>query len=256
MYTMKNSPEGHHDPDDVVRVRSSDSLMSRIQAGPGLDPGRVSMVPSLHARLCLGQFLFEAFGFVVSHEAIDEGSELAIHDFGELVDGQADAVIGDAVLRIIVRANFLGAVTGFDLAAALGADGGLLLFEFHFVETRAQDAHGLGAIFDLRFFVLLRDDQAAGNVRDAHGGVGGVDGLAAGAGRAEGVDAQILGFDLDVDFVGFGKNGDGGGGSVNAALGFRGGHALHAMHAAFVFQLGIDFVALDGGDDFLHAAHG
>ena len=36
-------------------------------------------------------------------------------------------------------------------------------------------------------------------------------------------------------------------------LRFRGGHALHAMDAAFVFQLGIDFVALNGGDDFFHA---
>jgi hypothetical protein len=41
-------------------------------------------------------------------------------------------------------------------------------------------------------------------VRDAHGGVGRVDGLAAGAGRTERVDAQVLGFDLDVDFVCFG----------------------------------------------------
>ena len=34
-----------------------------------------------------------------------------------------------------------------------------------------------------------------------------------------------------------GKNRDGRGGSVDAALRFRRGHALHAMHAAFVAKL-------------------
>ena len=54
-------------------------------------------------------------------------------------------------------------------------------------------------------------------VGDAHRGVGRVDALAAGAARAERVDAQILGLDLDVDFLGLGQHGDGGGRGVDAA---------------------------------------
>src|ERR1700722_1860606 len=111
-------------------------------------------------------------------------------------------MVGYTILRIVVGADFFGAVAGLDLPAALGGQGGLLLFHFHFVEAGAEDAHGLGAIFNLRFFVLLGDDQAAGNVGDAHGGISGVDGLAAGTGGAESVDAQVLGFDFDVDVVG------------------------------------------------------
>src|SRR5713101_974943 len=111
---------------------------------------------------------------------------------------QADAVIGDAVLREIVGADFLGGVAGFDLTAALGGKRGLALFLLLFVEARAKNADGFRAILDLRFFVLLRNDETAGNVRNAYGGIGGVDGLAAGAGRAEGVNAQIFGFDLDI----------------------------------------------------------
>src|SRR6266853_2419516 len=149
---------------------------------------------------------------------------------------QADAVIGDAVLREIVSADFFGAVAGFALTAALGGEGGLALLLFLLVEAGAKNAHGFGAIFDLRFLVLLGNDQAAGDVRDAHGGIRSVDGLAARAGRAERVDAQIFGFDFDVNFVGFGENRVGGGGRVDAALRFRGGHALNAVHAAFVFQ--------------------
>ena len=64
----------------------------------------------------------------MTHQAIHERSELAVHHFGELVDGQADAVVGDAVLGIILCPNFFRAIAGFDLATAFGGDGGLLLF--------------------------------------------------------------------------------------------------------------------------------
>src|SRR4029077_16241176 len=79
---------------------------------------------------------------------------------------------------------------------------------------------------------------------------------AAGTGGAEGVDAEILGFDFDVDVVGFREHGYRGGGSVNAALLLGGRDALHAMDAAFVFQFGINLIALDGGDDFFYSALG
>src|SRR5256885_13119287 len=142
------------------------------------------------------------------------------------MERQADAVIGYAVLREIVGADFFGAVAGFDLSTAFGGERGLALLLLLFVEARAKNTHGLRAILDLGFFVLLGNDQPAGNVRDADGGIGGVDGLAAGAGRTEGVDAQVLGFDLDVDIVGFGENRDSGGGSVDAALRFGCRNAL------------------------------
>ena len=58
-------------------------------------------------------------------------------------------MIGHTVLREIVGADFFGAVAGFDLAAALGNDGSLLLFLFHFIKTCAQNAHSFGAILDL-----------------------------------------------------------------------------------------------------------
>src|SRR5258708_259678 len=167
---------------------------------------------------------------------------------------EANAVIGHAILRVVVGADFFGAIAVLDLAAALGGDRRLLFFLLELVEAGAKNAHGLGAIFDLRFFILLRDDQAAGNVRDTHCGIGGVDGLAAGTGRTKGVDAQVFGFDFDVDFVGFREHRNGGRGGVNTALLFGGGNALDAVHTAFVFQLGIHFVALNRSDDFFDSA--
>src|SRR5260370_21167566 len=95
---------------------------------------------------------------------------------------QADAMVRDAVLREIISADFLGAVAGFDLTTALGGESGLAFLLFLFVEARAKNAHCFRAIFDLRFFVLLGNDESTGNVRDAHCGIRGVDGLTAGAG--------------------------------------------------------------------------
>src|SRR5437762_423600 len=204
--------------------------------------------------LCLSEFLLEALGLVVGTQGVHQRRELAVHDVGKLMQRQADAVIGHAILGKIVRADFFGAVAGFDLAAPLGHDGGLLLFLLHFIEARAKNAHGFGAIFNLRFLVLLRNDEPAGDMRDAYRRIRCVHGLAAGTGRAERINAQILGLNLDVDFVRFGKHGHGRRGSMDAALLLGGRNALDAVHAAFVFQLGVNLVALNRGDHFLHAA--
>ena len=40
-------------------------------------------------------------------ERLDDDVEVAVHDVGEVVDGQADAVVGDAVLREVVGADLL-----------------------------------------------------------------------------------------------------------------------------------------------------
>jgi len=48
------------------------------------------------------------------------------------------------------------------LTAAFGGERGLALLLLLFVQARAKNAHGFRAVFDLRFFVLLGDDEAAG----------------------------------------------------------------------------------------------
>jgi hypothetical protein len=73
----------------------------------------------------------------VAHQGVDERTELSFHHVRQLVERQADAVIRHAILREIVGTDFLGAVAGSDLAAALRADGGLLFFELLFVEAGA-----------------------------------------------------------------------------------------------------------------------
>ena len=167
------------------------------------------------------------------------------------MDGEADAVVGDTVLREVVGADFFAAIAAADHRFALFRESFLLLLHLDFIQTGAQDAHTFLAILDLGFFVLAADHCVGGNVGDAHGRVGCVDGLAARAGRAKRIDAQVFGFDLDVDILSFGQDGDRDRGSVHAALLLGSGYALHAMDTALVFQLRVDALAFDDGDDFL-----
>ena len=65
---------------------------------------------------------------------------------------------------------------------------------------------------------------------------------------------RIFGLEVKVHFLGFGHDGDRGGGGVDAALRFGGGHALHAVGPGLEFQAAVDLVAGNERDDFLVAA--
>ena len=124
----------------------------------------------------------------------------------------------------------------------------------HVVQAGAQHLHRLRAVLDLRLLVLLRDDQPGRHVRDAHRRVGRVHALAARTARAERIDPQILGVDLDVDLFGLGQDRDGGRRRVDPAARLGRRHALHAVDAALVLQAAVGVLAFDDRDDFLGAA--
>ena len=124
----------------------------------------------------------------------------------------------------------------------------------HVVELGLQQLHRLGLVLVLGLFGLLRHRDAGGQMGDAHRAFGLVDMLAARALGAIDVDAQILVVDHDVDVLGFGQHRHRGRRGVDAALGFGHRHALHAMHAAFEFQLGIGAAAVHFQDRVLDAA--
>src|ERR1700691_5896302 len=167
---------------------------------------------------------------------------------------EADAVIGDAILGKVVGADFFAAIAGADLLFSGLRELGVLFFHFHLVQARAQHAHALLAIFDLRLLVLATYHGVGGQVGDAHGGVSSVDRLAARPGRAEGINADVLGFDFDVDFFGLREHGHGNGRSVHTPLLLGFGHALHAVDARLPLELREDALALDDGNNFLVSA--
>ena len=112
----------------------------------------------------------------------------------------------------------------------------LLLLARAVEQPRAQDLQRLRLVLVLRLLVLAGDDEAGRQVRDAHGGVGGVDALPARARRAVDVDAQVLVRQIDLDVLGLGQHRDGDRRGVDAPLRLGRRHALHAVHAALELE--------------------
>ena len=99
-----------------------------------------------------------------------------------------------------VRADLAAPLDRLLLADALLLLGAPLVQRL-LIEPRAQDPHRHVAVAPLAALVLARHDDAGRQVRDAHGRVGHVDVLAAGAARAVRVDAQVLVGDVDLDVL-------------------------------------------------------
>src|SRR5690606_12693501 len=160
---------------------------------------------------------------------------------------QVDAVIGQAPLREVVGADALRAVARADLQAPSFRTLARGLLALHVVETGAQDLHGAGPVLVLRLFRRHHHD-AGRQVGDAHGRVGGVDVLAASTGRTHRVDADVFGFDLDVDLFRFRKHRDCCCGRMDATARLRLWHALDAVDARFELQVRENAFARHRGD--------
>ena len=70
--------------------------------------------------------LLQLFRLFAGSKGVDDLIEVAVQDLCKVVHRQADAVVGAAVLREIVGADLLAAVTGAHLPLPLGVDGVLL----------------------------------------------------------------------------------------------------------------------------------
>src|SRR5436853_3558948 len=191
---------------------------------------------------------------MLGDECVDQFVERgALEHLLELVQRQADAMIGDASLGEIVGADALRAVAGADLALALRGPRIRRFLPLLLVEPGAQDLHGEAAVLMLRLF--RRDDDEAGRqMRDADGRIRLVDVLAAGAAGAHRVDADVLGADVEVDILHLRQHRNGGGGGVNAPARLGGGDTLHAMDTRLVFEAGEHAPAGDRRYDLLVAA--
>jgi hypothetical protein len=146
-------------------------------------------------------------------------------------------VVGDPVLREVVRADPLAAVDRTDLGAA-GV--GRLLVRLLLRQRQQPGAQHPQAglpVLQLALLVLHRHDGAGRDVGDPDRRVGGVDALPAGPGRTVDVDAQVGRVDLDVDLLRLRQHEHAGRAGVDAPLRLRRRHPLHPVHTALVLEL-------------------
>src|SRR5437016_1043760 len=54
--------------------------------------------------------LFEFFCVEMGDKSVNDGLKLSVHYFAELVQGQADAMVGHAVLREVIGTDFFAAI--------------------------------------------------------------------------------------------------------------------------------------------------
>ena len=109
-------------------------------------------------------------------------------------------MVANPPLREIIGANALGAITTadlrFTLRRAFAVNAGALCFK----KPCAHDLHGAGAVFMLRFFILLADGDTTWQMRYTHRAFCGVDVLPASTTGAKDINAEVFFFNLDINF--------------------------------------------------------
>src|SRR3990172_335025 len=171
------------------------------------------------------------------------------------MEAEPDAVVGHAVLGVVVGPDLLAALGRADLLPALLRDGLSLLALGALQQVGAENAHRLLAVLELRPLILAGHDDARGEVLDAHSGLDLVDVLAAGAARAVGPDLEFIRAALDVHLFRLGQDGHRPGGSVDPPGRFCHRHPPNPVDPALVLQAAVRALSGDPEDDLLEAAN-
>src|SRR5271165_5848447 len=83
------------------------------------------------------RLLLQFLGLEVGDERVDHGLEAAIHEFRQLVRGEADAVVGHSVLRKVISADLFTAVAAAHHGLAFLSQRLLLLLLLDFIQPGA-----------------------------------------------------------------------------------------------------------------------
>ena len=165
-------------------------------------------------------------------------------------------MVRHAALGIIVSTDFGGTVAGGNHRLALGGNLVEILLVLQVIEPGTKFLERAVLVLELRALLLTLHHEPRGDMRQAHGGIGGVHALAAGTGRTEQIQPDIVPTQVHVEFSRFREDRDGSRRSLDTALRFGLGHTLHAVHAGFVFHRAVNRIAGQLEDNLLVTAGG
>src|SRR3989338_7967263 len=168
--------------------------------------------------------------------------------------GVADLDAGPVVLYHAVGVEDVGtnlaAPGNLLLGLMKGLHSFLLLFQLKLVQPGAQDLHRHRLVFVLGALVLAGNHNIRGQMGDAHGRVGLVDTLPAGATGAVRVYAQLRLVDLYFDgLVDFRIDKDRGEGGMTARIGIEGRNTHQAVNTGLGLEIAVGIIAFYGKSD-------
>src|SRR5947208_15580742 len=129
-----------------VSRRSTPDCNHRVHGGhrgTALDRSGMIQVRESRTSHHTTAFALQLFRLEVRHQGLDDWLQLAADHFLQLMDGQPNAVVGDAVLRAIVRAYLFAAIARTYHRFALSRPPLLLLLHPSFLTSGTQNRHGL-----------------------------------------------------------------------------------------------------------------
>ena len=190
----------------------------------------------------------------MENEGLDNVLDVTIHGSLNIATRIVNAMVGDAILRVIVSTDFLGTVAGANEGFASIGSLGAIIGDFALKQTRTEYSHGALTVLLLRTFVLHSNNNTGREMRDTNSGVGRIDALPTVATRTINVDAKIFGLDFNIGFFSLREDGNRSSASMNAPLAFGNWNTLDAVNATFEFELAIWLFTRDTDDDLLVAA--
>ena len=90
----------------------------------------------------------------VARERLDDLVEIAVEHPVEGMHRETDAMVGDAIVLEVVRANLLGPPAALHLITTRGRNLGVLPVLLGLQQPRAQDPHRLLLVLELALLVL------------------------------------------------------------------------------------------------------
>src|SRR5947208_5981705 len=163
--------------------------------------GRASASPADSVKVFVWRRLAERAARFLHQVALDEDVDVAVEHAVDVADLLFRPVILGELIRVQHVAANLAAEADLLLDTADLVELGLVVSHLDVVEPRLQHLHRGIAVAVLRTLVLARHHEARRQMRDADGGVGDVDVLAAGTARSVSVDAEVFVFYLNVDIL-------------------------------------------------------
>src|SRR5205807_99684 len=138
--------------------------------------------------------VFQSLGQIGSLQCRNHFLDLAFHKPVQVVKSEPDAVVGDAILRKVVSADFFFAAAGSDLTPAMGRVFLRFFTLFGFEQTRAQNIERFLLVLLLAPPVLAADDCASRNMQNLHRRISRVYALAAWSAGAANFNAKLFQF--------------------------------------------------------------